>query len=103
MFKPYIQLARDVRVFENSLSGLYLNLVKAPVFIQSCEEEIERAKREEEWEVQANIIKAHEEQIKEHTREMKNSEKMIENMLAMREEMISTYFGGIKRILLFIF
>lgn len=101
MFIPYVQIARDLRAFENSLSGLYLNLQKAPIFIESCKAEIERAKTEEEGEKQANIIKAHQDQINEHEREMKNSRAMIENMLKMREEIKDTYFSGWRSIILF--
>lgn len=101
MFIPYIQIARDIKEFENSLSGLYLNQQKAPVFIAECQKEIERAKREETGEKQEKIIKAHQDQIDEHKRELKNSKVMIENMLKMREDMIKTYFSGWKKVFLF--
>lgn len=101
MFIPYIQIARNLRIFENSLADLYMDQVKGPTYIESCKREIERAEKEEEGEWKDGIIKAHTTQIEKTERDIKSGAEMIKNMLVMREDIIKTYFSGWKKVFLF--
>ena len=101
MFIPYRQIAKDLRNFENALSGLYIDQQKGPRFIESCEREIARAEKEETGEVKDNIIKAHQKQIEETKRDLKNGREMIANMLLMRQDIIKQYFTGFKSLIYF--